>query len=375
MLDKEKSLLYNIFKEDNNEGSAKVKLLPFKSVYLKLLLLSLMHFAVDGLCSYLVFGKLYPNNVEMSVLIFFGYNILAFVTQSPVGSLIDRYNKPKFFLGISIIALILGYLFTDVWIVSVLFIGVGNSVFHVAGGKYVTDKSGNDISHLGIFVSTGAVGLVLGQRYFDFLPIAYILFSIFIVCGLLVIFSSDSETVECSYVYKNADKHVFALLAVIGVVVIRSFVGKIATPDFDLSKHMFLIIAIGTALGKAMGGVCSKFLGVRVTAIVSLSISAICLTLGTGNAVLYLLGVFAFNFSMPITLYYANILLKGSEGFAFGTLAAALAPGFFIASCFTYSIPMRICTVILCVISILIIAILSKRIHKYDISLNSDSNS
>ena len=351
-----------------------MKLLPFKSVYLKLLLLSMMHFAVDGLCAYLLFAKLYPDNVEMSMMTFFGYNILAFVTQSPIGSVIDKYNKPKLFLIISIVSLIMGYVFSNIWIVSLIFIGIGNSVFHVAGGKYVTDKSGNDISHLGIFVSTGAVGLVLGQRFLDLLPLSYILFSILIICGLLVIFSCDSETRAYSEIFERKDKSMLALLAVVGVVVIRSFVGKVASPDFDPSRDVLLIIAIGTALGKATGGICSKLFGVRVTVCVSLVVSAICLTLGAGNIVLYTLGVFAFNFSMPITLYYANILLKGSEGFAFGTLAAALAPGFFVASCFTYSIPMRICTAILCVVSIIIIVIISKKIKKYDTSLNSDNN-
>jgi membrane protein implicated in regulation of membrane protease activity len=34
---------------------------------------------------------------------------------------------------------------------------------------------------------------------------------------------------------------------------------------------------------------------------------------------------------MPITLYFANELLRGREGFAFGSLAAFLIPGYFIA--------------------------------------------
>ena len=80
---------------------------------------------------------------------------------------------------------------------------------------------------------------------------------------------------------------------------------------------------------------------------------------------LFILGIFAFNFSMPITLYFANILLKGSEGFAFGTLAAALIPGYFIAMSFTYSIAVRICTVALCILSMVVMIIVSKRI-KYD---------
>ena len=77
-----------------------MKPLPLRSHSFKLLLLSLMHFVTDGLCSFLVFSKLYPNNPSQAVIIFFAYNILAFVTQSPVGIIIDKYNKPKMFLAI-----------------------------------------------------------------------------------------------------------------------------------------------------------------------------------------------------------------------------------------------------------------------------------
>ena len=341
-----------------------MKPLPLRSHSFKLLLLSLMHFVTDGLCSFLVFSKLYPDNPSQAVIIFFAYNILAFVTQSPVGILIDKYNKPKIFLAISISAMLLGYLFSDFCIISVTLIGLSNSLFHVAGGKYVTDKSGNDISHLGIFVSTGAIGLVLGQRYFSFDAMPYIFFAILIVCGILMIASKDSDTKSYPETYENKDGSTVALFAIICVVVIRSFVGKVVSPDFDLSGHIFLIIAVATALGKAMGGICSKIFGIKPTTYISMIVSAICLTLGAGNIVLFIIGIFTFNFTMPITLYYANILLKGNEGFAFGTLAASLTPGFFIAMAFTYSPIMRISTAILCLASMLVIVIVSKRIKR-----------
>ena len=348
--------------------------LPIYSPKIKLILLSLMHLVTDGLCAYLAFVKLYPDNPEGSIFIFFGYNILAFVTQSPVGMMIDKYNKPKLFLAVSIISMILGYLLSDLWLLSVIFIGIGNSIFHVAGGKYVSDKSGNDILHLGIFVSTGAIGLVLGQRYLSFLPLPYLLFSVLIICGLLVFFFEDSETKSYPEEYESNKGETYAILAIIAVVMIRSFVGKVASPVFPLSGNMFLIMAIATALGKVAGGIFSKFIGIKATTYISMLASAICLTLGTESIPIFILGIFAFNFSMPITLYYANILMKGREGFAFGTLAAALIPGFFIAMSFTYSTVMRVITAILCLISMLIIIIVSKRIKNADKSFSINRN-
>jgi FSR family fosmidomycin resistance protein-like MFS transporter len=343
-----------------------LRLLRLTSPRLKLILLSIMHLATDGLCSYLIFTTLYPSNPTASFLIFAGYNILAFVTQSPVGILIDKHNKPKLFLGISVILMLLGYALCNIWALAVVLIGLSNSLFHVAGGKYVTDKSGNDISHLGIFVSTGAVGLVLGQRYLSFLALPYILFAILILCAVAVIFSDDSKTLTYPEEYESKDRATYVMLAVMAVVLARSFVGKVVSADFTLSGHILLLIALATSLGKAMGGVCAKAFGVRPTTYVSMAVAAVCLTLGTGNPYTFILGIFAFNFTMPITLYYANILQKGKEGFAFGTLAAVLAPGYFIAMSFSYTPIIRILCALLCVFSTAVIIFISRRIRSAD---------
>ena len=341
-----------------------MKTLKMRNFSIKLLLLSLMHFATDGLCAYLVFTKLYPQNPALSVTVFLCYNVLAFVTQSPVGVLIDKYNKPKLMLSISVALLSLGYIFGSVCILSVVFIGMGNSLFHVAGGKYVTCKSGNDVSPLGIFVSTGAVGLVLGQRYFSFAPLIYIFFGIILVSLALIVLCEDPEDKKCCEEYRTNSENgtKIALLMIAGVVFVRSFVGKAVSFDFEATTHIFLIIALATALGKALGGISAKHFGINATTLVSMSIAAICLSLGYSNPISFVIGVFAFNFSMPITLYYANILLKGKEGFAFGTLAAFLAPGYFLAMYVNYSVFMRVCTTLLCLGSILVIRTVSRRI-------------
>ena len=349
-----------------------MRLLKTRASGLKLALFSIMHLVVDGLCSYLIFTKLYSDSPIESVLVFFIYNILAFVTQSPFGMLIDKYNKPKAFLGVSILTMIIGYLFSGIWFVAVTMIGISNALFHVAGGKYVTDYSGNNISHLGIFVSTGAIGLVLGQRYFSFKAMPYVFFITLILCGLLVILLDDGEIKGYDEIYCEKANWTYALLAIVGIVVIRSFVGRVASPDFTMEGHIFLVVALATALGKALGGVFSKLFGVQTTTYVSMSVAALCLTVGAFSPILFIIGIFAFNFTMPITLYYANVLLKGSEGFAFGTLAASLVPGYFIAMSLSYSFPMRILTVILCIVSMLVIVFVSKRVRNYAEGINTD---
>ncbi len=352
-----------------------MKLLHLRSISLKLVMLSLMHFATDGLCAYLVFVKLYPDNPGAAFLIFVAYNILAFVTQSPVGMVIDKCNKPKLFLAVSITMMIAGYAFSNLWFISVFMIGISNSIFHVAGGKYVTDKSGNSIVHLGIFVSTGAIGLMLGQRYFAFVALPYILFGILTICGLFVIFSEDSESIPYTEEYVNPKSVIYPFLVVLIIVFARAFVGKVVSPDFTIKEYTFILIALATALGKAVGGICSRIFGIKSTTYVSMIASAILLTFGIGNEISFLLGVFAFNFTMPITLYFANILLKGREGFAFGSLAATLAPGYFLAMSFSYSTAMRIATALLCVLSMISIIIILRRIRNVALPLIVDNNS
>ena len=104
----------------------------------------------------------------------------------------------------------------------------------------------------------------------------------------------------------------------------------------------------------------------------SLTITLLVIAIILSPIILFILGTFMFNFTMPITLYYANVLLKGSEGFAFGTLAASLIPGYFIAMSFSYSLPMRILTTILCIVSMLVIVFVSKRVRNYAEGINTN---
>ncbi len=48
--------------------------------------------------------------------------------------------------------------------------------------------------------------------------------------------------------------------------------------------------------------------------------------------VAWLLGLFFINCTMPMTLYLANKVFEGREGLAFGLLAAALIPGYLLAT-------------------------------------------
>ena len=131
-----------------------------------------MHLLVDGLCLcclYLTVSSFTTNGI---LSVFLLYNILAFMSQPLTGMMVDRLTHRHWLLLWSLVLLTLGVLVSlslPLWtfssslclIVAVL-LGIGNSLFHVWGGKQMVIKTGNDIRALGVFVSTGVLGLAIG---------------------------------------------------------------------------------------------------------------------------------------------------------------------------------------------------------------------
>ena len=94
-----------------------------------------------------------------------------------------------------------------------------------------------------------------------------------------------------------------------------------------------MVIAFGavTMLGKMAGGWMVKWMGMTAAIILMLAGIAVCFVFRDVSLGFVLAGLFAVNLTMPVTLYWANRMMKGREGLAFGLLAAALIPGYLIA--------------------------------------------
>ncbi len=324
-------------------------------------LFTLLHFLVDGICSLVIFSALYNNDYNRCLVIFLVYNFLAFLTQPLVGLLIDKYNYPRLFLIIAVGCIMIGIILKAWYLPSSILLGIGNSFFHISGGKYVTEKTNNNIALLGLFVSTGAIGLVLGQRYYTNLLL--IIFSVLTnIIMFILIFSEEKEELKSFTItkYPLGIKYFIILFALIVTVMIRSFVGKICIIDFKTSNLIFLLIGIMTAGGKALGGVMSKYLGITKTIIISMVISFITLVFFNDNLYLTLLGIIAFNTTMPITLWYMNKMLNKKLGFAFGILAACLIPGYLLGMLFSDILIREILIGSLSVLSIVLIFVIKK---------------
>lgn len=310
-----------------------------------ILLCSVLHLLVDGLCVCCLYLIASSFSAMHLVGIFLTYNILAFLTQPLTGLWADCMKRRHWMLLASVLLLTVAVLATSIVVsfrlstvgmmVVPILLGMGNSLFHVWGGKQVAVTTGNDMRALGAFVSTGAFGLALGIVFFSW-PLLYtVLLTICVLSTAYVhldlkagISAINSQEAECRF------SKLFiwmSLLVLMLVVMLRSFVGETFSGEMSRTGSMVLLIGLLSMLGKMAGGWLAHHLGiVRMLALVIVLV-LVCLVFRSQEMVIALVGLFAVNCTMPVTLYLANVVLPKREGLAFGLLAAALIPGYLLA--------------------------------------------
>lgn len=313
---------------------------------------ALLHFLVDGLCLCSLYLLM---NASFEMLHFFGffviYNVLAFLTQPLTGWWADHMEHRHWLLLLSVVFLALGVLtvsllnapmsvnYPVIAVVASIFLGTGNSLFHVWGGKQVAVRTNNDIRALGVFVSTGAFGLAVSMVFFSWT----ILFAFLLFICLLSLLSLRLET-RHELIEESASRSAhpsslilhpssfILLLLIMAFVMLRSFLGGSFSGGLGKTEVLILLVGACGMFGKMAGGWIARWMGNISTFVVVSVVAAGCWLLGSSRQVIPLVGLLAINCTMPITLYWANGLLKGREGLAFGLLAAALIPGYLLST-------------------------------------------
>lgn len=305
-----------------------------------------LHFCVDGLCLCCLY--LVTTGIQDLLKYFVVYNVLAFLTQPLTGMLADRVKQRHWILLSSIILLILAVIETVcvipycsaapvflLMLLSVL-LGIGNSLFHVWGGKETAVRTGNDIRALGVFVSTGAFGLAVGSVFLSRALMFGLLLGICILAlaYLRIDTAKPIDTTEVDIESKLYPKPLVwvVLILIMLIVAGRSFTGESFTKVIDKTPMVVLLIGALTMMGKMAGGWLVKWLGMVTSIILLLVGVTICIAAKGSHIGIALVGLFMVNCTMPITLYWANVMLKGREGLAFGLLAASLIPGYLIVT-------------------------------------------
>ena len=309
---------------------------------------TLLHFLVDGLCLCCLYLMAASCSTASLVGVFLLYNVLAFLTQPLTGLCADRLRESHWMLlgSVLLLTLAVGVASAVVAVASLhtsrllimlvaTMLGLGNSLFHVWGGRQVALTTANDMRALGLFVSTGAMGLAVGAVFCSW-PLLYIfLLALCLLAAVYVQRDSRSSIKAGDSRAKGGFGFgvvVLAVLALMAFVMLRSFVGESFSADIPKQpKFMLLLIGAVAMLGKMAGGGIARPVGVIKTLLTVAVVIALCAFLRDESQAVLLTGLFAVNCTMPVTLYLANVVLKGREGLAFGLLAAALIPGYLLA--------------------------------------------
>lgn len=315
---------------------------------------SAMHLMVDATCVCCLYLMAVTFSVPFLAAVFVTYNITAFLTQPITGMYIDKVGNSHWPLITAVALLCLGAALVyfvngspelqqspvAVFAVAII-IGIGNSLFHVWGGKQTILKDGNDPRALGVFVSTGAFGLALAYVFFSWKMMIILLFAMSAATmAYLAIDKQKKEYGQDTHAASTDAKDTLSMttalivLSIIGIalfVFIRSFVGEWFSGSIIKNNKLILIIGFTAMAGKMAGGWLMKHGGMIPSVCVMIAGTLLCLAFkGSGNAVC-LAGLFMINCTMPVTLYLANYVLKGREALAFGILAAALMPGYILS--------------------------------------------
>ena len=115
------------------------------------------------------------------------------------------------------------------------------------------------------------------------------------------------------------------------VVMFRSYVGQDFSSAIVKTPALILVNGGVAMLGKMAGGWLAKGLGSIPSMVVVLLVILVAMLFRQSGLAALLVGIFAINCTMAVTLWLANVVLKGREGLAFGLLAAALIPGWLLA--------------------------------------------
>lgn len=288
-----------------------------------------LHFLVDGICAAAMAAYAVQEPLLALIVYYFGlYNGIAFGIQWLTGWLLDKKeNWVRYAFLFVLVTLGAGTQSALGIKAQTVLLGVGNSVFHVAAGSLVLRRY-TTFKELGIFVSSGAVGLALGLNCivgpYPFL-LACAVLSVIITLHMWrtetgVFVQSDAGSSS----EPDASLNLFTgtgLVLLLGCIILRGFGGgNAASPYAMLFPCVF-------AAGKALGGIICDKAGYRksILFIFLLSFAALQLS-GLVAAVLLVL---AFNMTMPLTLRLVHWCNPRYPGMMFGLAAGCLLPGVF----------------------------------------------
>lgn len=296
-----------------------------------------IHLITEVVCFY-VLSQLFGYGLFLWIAPFL-YDSLAFVPQSIIGYVSDKFPKISFGL-IGIFLLIIGLITYNLNLLpgnytALIILCLGNACIHINGAEVTLRSSKGKLSHSAIFVAGGSFGVIIGKL----LGNTSISFWIITVLALTTIpfvllaeyyrKEADKKKNPCenfNYHNENIDKFIIVLLAVL-IVIVRGYMGYGIPTSWNKTTMQAILLYFTMGFGKALGGILSDIFGIRKMAIISILLSLPFMLIGDNQMIISLVGVLLFSMTMSITLGLLVSVLKNTPGLAFGLTTIGLFLG------------------------------------------------
>lgn len=206
------------------------------------------------------------------------YNAMAFALQLPLGMLLDalwkrpgrtfRLSRASFFVGTALVfAAALAAVFGFAGWGVLAAVCVGNALFHLTAGKYILDTRNGRSGPIGLFISTGALGLMAGQVWAEkaAAPCLVTFAAALAVCVVPAVALEWDGSVPPKPERNGARPAIIPALVLAGLFVIiawRSWAALFASDrTADECVAMVLAGAAVTFVGKVAGGYWAERIG------------------------------------------------------------------------------------------------------------------
>ena len=297
-----------------------------------------IHFIVEVVCFFYL--SRVTNNSFIVWLIPFIYDGMAFVPQSIIGYLDDKYKINTGYIGVLLLFIsYLIYIFLDISIyVSLIILCLGNAFFFVFGAELTLKNSNGKLSPAAIFVSGGSFGVITGRLLAKNLIPSWIMLILIISMIPFILLANTynkkkSDTDKFNYVNENINPGLVIIIAVF-VVIVRGYMGYGIPTTWNKTTIQSILFFVTMGIGKALGGILSDKYGIRKVAILSTLLAIPFLCFGDNIMIISLIGIMLFSMTMAITLGLLVSVLKRTPGLAFGLTTIGLflgtVPIFFI---------------------------------------------
>lgn len=290
-----------------------------------------IHFVVEVVCFWYITSILGDNAYMWTLALM--YDALAFVPQSIIGYLNDKFPKINFGI-IGVILLVLAILSMGFGIngkyLGLVILCLGNCFLHIDGAETTLKSSNGKLSHSAIFVGGGSFGVITGKLLAG-ISTSWII--ILLLCLTMIPFILLAKTYpfeeECSNFNYHSKKLMPCLIIVLTVfvVIVRGYIGYGIPTAWNKTTFQTIMLFFTMGLGKCLGGIIADMIGVKKTALLSIILAIPFLLFGNNYMLISLIGVMLFSMTMSITLAILVSVLKKTPGLAFGLTTIGLFLG------------------------------------------------